>query len=72
MTEFKRAFNETTDDIRALGGQSGWKDVPESTQSFIAFSDAFAHVIDKSPKAYLAKVCMYSFLILCCVYILWM
>ena len=41
MTEFKRASNETTDDLKDKG-QSGWKDVPESTQTFIAFSDAFA------------------------------
>ena len=57
VTEFKRASNETTDDLRDKG-QSGWKDVPESTQSFIAFSDAFAHVVDSSPKTYLAKVCV--------------
>ena len=56
MNEFKRASNETTDDLNHRKGQAGWKNVPESTQSFIAFSDAFAHVIDKSPKAYLTKV----------------
>ncbi len=27
----------------------GWKNVPESTQNLIAFSDAFAHVIDSEP-----------------------
>jgi hypothetical protein len=58
VTEFNRATNETTDGFKDKG--HSWENIPESTQSFIAFSDAFSHVIDQSPKTYLAKVNSFS------------
>lgn len=39
------AFKKASKDARA----GGWKDVPESTQNLIAFSDAVSHVIDSEP-----------------------
>jgi len=54
VTEFKRASNETTDDILGKGQPE-----LESTETLMAFSDAFSHVIDSSPKTYLGKMSFY-------------
>jgi hypothetical protein len=45
VAAFKKASKEATDKMKT----GGWKGVPESTQNLIAFSDAFAHVIDSEP-----------------------
>lgn len=43
--------------ISGDGRQPGWKGVPESTQNLIAFTDAFAHVIESEPiSSYMGKV----------------
>jgi len=46
ITAFKKASKDATDQMRRSGG---WKNVPESTQNLIAFSDAVSHVIDSEP-----------------------
>ena len=46
VTAFKKASKDATDKMTKSGG---WKNVPESTQNLIAFSDAVSHVIDSEP-----------------------
>ena len=51
----------------------GWKNVPESTQNLIAFSDAVSHVIDSEPIShFIAKVSStvhgYDYVIYMCIY----
>lgn len=46
VTEFRRASKDATEKVEKT---KGWEGVPESTQNLIAFSDAFAHVIDSEP-----------------------
>ena len=51
---FKKATKDATEKMTKTGG---WSGVPESTQNVIAFSDAFAHVIDSEPQSnYMGKV----------------
>jgi len=46
VTEFRKSSKDATEKMEKT---RGWEGVPESTQNLIAFSDAFAHVIDSEP-----------------------
>ncbi len=63
---FKKASKEATEHVKksSKGGRHpGWKGVPESTQNLIAFTDAFAHVIDSEPiSTYMGKVSNFTLL----------
>jgi hypothetical protein len=58
VTEFKSASKDATEKMEKT---RGWEGVPESTQNLIAFSDAFAHVIDSEPISHFIGKVSYPF-----------